>query len=380
VQSRYAYSNLGFDLVAWLLQKRSGLPFAELADRRLLRRLGMTASSFDRSKALASPSLARGQDAGRDVEVHIPMLGAGGLYSTARDMARFVSAQLAGTRAPDGGRLLSPAGMEAMRTPQFPVDHQAAGYGLGLFRRRAFGTLMCSHGGGGYGFDTEQRWFPELGLGVVVLTNDGDGSDIAQTLADHLSEAVIRHKAGPARPEPPARLTDRPVQAATPEELRPYEGRYRAYSGMRSFALVDGVLRYRVGDSDRPLDFHGDGEFTTEGERFRFHCDGQGKPIFADDLGSVGADTFVLNDRPGEPPGPDRPQWRALVGDYAGFAYGETIPLKITRQNGFLYASRAGGSKLLEERPGLFFTVWGESVEFDAEGLRYGNRRFRRVA
>lgn len=375
VQSRYAYSNLGFDLLAYLLQTRSKTPFPEYADARLFRRLGMSNTTFDRQRAMASTSFARGQVNGHNVDVLIPMLGAGGLYSSAADMAKFVAVELSGTNT-KSGRLLKKGTLEEMFTPQFPVDHQSAGYGLGIFKRRAFGTVMYSHGGGGYGYDSEQRWFPEFGLGVVVLTNDGDGSDIAQTVADHISEVCIKAKRAYASDEAPLILSDKPIQKASAADLAKFEGSYRAYSGMRFFSVVNGALHYRVGNNDQSLEFRGDGEFTSLDERFRFHLDPAGSPAEVDDLGTVGVDTFVLNNRPDEPPGPDKPEWKQYLGNYTGSAYGEKVPLRIYMENGYLYASRAGGTKLVEYRPGLFFTVWGESVEFCGRIVLFGNRSF----
>jgi CubicO group peptidase (beta-lactamase class C family) len=373
VQSRYAYSNLGFDLLAYLLQVRSGVPFAEYADAHLFRRLGMSHTTYDARRVRNTQHLARGQISGRDVGIFIPMLGAGGLYSNARDMAKFVTAQLADMNT-SSGRILKPQTLQAMRAPQFVVDHQTTGYGLGIFKRRAFGTVMYSHGGGGYGYDTEQRWFPQFGLGIVVLTNDGGGSDVAQTIADHLSEICIKARNGAVPNEPAPTLSDRPVQSDG--DLARFEGNYRAYSGMRSFKVIDEALHYKVGNNDRPLEYRGDGEFTSSNERFRFHFDSIGNATDADDLGTVGVDTFILNDRPGEPPGPDKPEWKQYLGAYSGFAYGDKVPLRIYLQNGYLYASRSGGTKLMEYRPGLFFTVWGESVEFVNRCVLYGNRNF----
>ena len=213
VQGRYAYSNLGFDLLAYLLQTRSKTPFPAYADAHLFHRLAMSNTTFDKQRALASPSFARGQVSGHDVNILIPMLGAGGLYSTAADMAKFVAVELADTKT-KSGRLLKKETLEEMFTPQFPVDHQSAGYGLGIFKRFAFGTVMYSHGGGGYGYDTEQRWFPKFGLGVVVLTNDGDGSDIAQIIADHISEVCIKAKGGLTSDDVPSILV--PGQSKKP--------------------------------------------------------------------------------------------------------------------------------------------------------------------
>src|SRR5262249_18640387 len=45
VEERFRYSNLGFDLVAYALQARSGKPFARLMEEELLEPLGMEAST-----------------------------------------------------------------------------------------------------------------------------------------------------------------------------------------------------------------------------------------------------------------------------------------------------------------------------------------------
>ena len=47
VGQRYAYSNLGIDMAAYILQEQSGVPFAEYARQRIFEPLGMTHSTFD---------------------------------------------------------------------------------------------------------------------------------------------------------------------------------------------------------------------------------------------------------------------------------------------------------------------------------------------
>src|SRR5262249_49306796 len=97
VEERFRYSNLGYDLIGYALQSRAGKPFARLMREELLEPLGMTTSTFDQGDALAYADRARGHIQGEEVPpLEVPMLGAGGLYSTARDMAKFVSFQMAG--------------------------------------------------------------------------------------------------------------------------------------------------------------------------------------------------------------------------------------------------------------------------------------------
>ena len=234
---------------------------------------------------------------------------------------------------------------------------------------------MLSHGGGGYGYDTEQRWLPEYRIGAAVLTNDGDGG-LAEEIADEALRAMLKDRYGTVPSDRPISLTDRPAVQPTPAETKALEGRYRAYSGMGTFTVVDGVLHYRVGTNDEPLTFHGGGEYTAGNDRCRFHLDDKGRGAWVEDLGTVGVDTFVANELTGEPPGPAKPEWSAFAGDYEGNAYGEASPAKIELRNGYLFLNRGGGTKLVEYRPGFFFTTWGESVTFTDDAMLYGNRRF----
>ena len=145
---------------------------------------------------------------------------------------------------------------------------------------------------------------------------------------------------------------------------------------MRFFKVVDGALHYRVGNNDQPLDFRGDGEFTSVNERFRFHPDSMGVAEEVNDLGTVGVDTFVLNNRPDEPSGPDKPAWKDYLGNYTGSAYGEKVPLRIYIENGYLYASRAGGTKLIEYRPGTLLFGVGRECGIPREHPALGQSQF----
>jgi hypothetical protein len=232
------------------------------------------------------------------------------------------------------------------------------------------------HGGGGYGYDTWQRWIPEYGIGAVVLTNE-DGYT-AEDIVDEALRTMIKRKLGHVPETPRLKLTDRPAVASDPANLKALEGTYRAYSGLRTFVVINGVLRYKAGHLDLALTDHGDGDFTADNERFRFHREGDS--IRVDDLGDEGVDTFIANELAGEPPGPAKPEWSQFTGDYEAHVWGETATVSVALRNGYLFVSRDGGTKLLEYAPGFFFTVWGESVTFADGTMIYGNRKFVRKA
>ena len=80
--------------------------------------------------------------------------------------------------------MISADALKAMYTPQFPLPGQKAGYGLGVNSRPYHGATLLFHGGGGYGYSTDQRWVPEYKVGVVILSNGDGGDNFVADLAD----------------------------------------------------------------------------------------------------------------------------------------------------------------------------------------------------
>jgi CubicO group peptidase (beta-lactamase class C family) len=107
---------------------------------------------------------------------------AGGVNSSAVDMAQWIRLQLSGG-AYQGQRLLSLQRVKELQTPnidvdfsegldklQFPADHFAA-YGLGWILMDYHGRKVVFHTGSNPGFKSEILLVPEEHLGVVILSN-----------------------------------------------------------------------------------------------------------------------------------------------------------------------------------------------------------------
>jgi CubicO group peptidase (beta-lactamase class C family) len=196
VGAGYAYSNLGIDLAGYILQTVTGQPFADYERDQLFQPLGMVNSSFDMAVIRAAPNRAIGHVGLAPAVpvaaplVAVPMVPAGGMYSSANDLARFIQFQL--NHGVVGGQsVLSPALLDEMLTVQFPVRGQRGGYALGVARTGWFkgrNADLFSHGGGGFGFLSDLWWLPELKVGIAVLTNSADhklqGSLALQVLDD----------------------------------------------------------------------------------------------------------------------------------------------------------------------------------------------------
>ncbi len=378
VGDHYSYSNVGIDLVGYAMERRLGAPFEQVMRRELLDPLGMNATTFDWLRAKSGASLALGQ---RDADVptrRIPIQPSGGMYSTVGDMAKFVRLHLNQGRH-EGGRLAPEGLLRAMGEITEPVEFQVNGYGLGLERRMRWGRIIHTHGGGGFGFQTEQRWIPEDDLGVIVLTNYGGDESVAVPLADRTLEIMLRARSAKVEEAPSPVLTRTPVEPADAEALAHLVGSYRGYGAVKSFAARSGALGVQTGDNFTALTTHGPAEFTTATERYRFRLDPFGRPQRIDYRGANGTDVLFPNALASDPSGPNDPAWRAYVGAYEGEAWGvETITTHIELRDGWLYSSRGGGTRLAPYAPDLFFAADGESVVFQGERMWLGNRPFTR--
>jgi CubicO group peptidase (beta-lactamase class C family) len=194
VGSGYAYSNLGIDLAAYILERAYGEPFASVVHDLLLAPLGMDASTFDRARVRTTEDRAVGHsDSFGAQPVDIPMTGAGGLWTSAADLAKFLEFQL-GDGTFDGHIVLDAAHMMQMRTIPAPHTGAVAGYALGVARTRfrpgGHNLDLFSHGGGGFGFLSDLFWVPQLQLGIALLTNS-DTHDLQVVLAGGILRDLV---------------------------------------------------------------------------------------------------------------------------------------------------------------------------------------------
>ena len=182
--SRYRYSNTGYALLALLVERASGQPFARFLDDRIFRPLGMRGSVAHEAGVSAVPNRAWGytERDGRFVRTDqsptSAVLGDGGVYSSVEDLARW-------DRALTDGTLLGPDAMRgAFEPPRLPGG-AASQYGFGWFVDTFGGTTRHRHHGETRGFTNYIQRFPDRGLTVVLLTNrtGGDPWDVAERIA-----------------------------------------------------------------------------------------------------------------------------------------------------------------------------------------------------
>lgn len=125
------------------------------------------------------------------------------MWSTANDMARWLSTELARGVAPNGKRVASEANVVRRWEPQMKITETVA-YGLGLAVSKVHGIRVISHGGATAGFSSDALWMPDKGVGLVVLTNGNYplAGEIRTPIGRRLFELIFD-----AKPDAEERLT-----------------------------------------------------------------------------------------------------------------------------------------------------------------------------
>ena len=165
---KWSYSNSGYVLLGYLIEKISGKSYRDFVEENLLKPLAMNDSGYDSNSAIILHR-ADGYSPGPDgpvnagyIDMSIPF-SAGALYSTTHDLLRWEQGLF-------GGKVLSPASLKKMTTP-FKEN-----YACGLAVRTVNGRTEFEHGGGIEGFNTDMAYYPDDKLTVIVLANLNGGA------------------------------------------------------------------------------------------------------------------------------------------------------------------------------------------------------------
>ncbi|MCY0953101.1 serine hydrolase domain-containing protein [Streptomyces sp. H27-S2] len=194
--ARFRYSNLGAGLLGLALARRAGTDYESLVTRTICTPLGMgdTVVSVDAARTRRS---ARGHDRrGRPTPPwHLADLtGAGGLRSTATDLAAFVRAQLDGGPEPLAAAIRLSREVEHRKSP-FAWAH--LGWMAHRLHPRQGAHLQIWHNGGTGGFSSFVAFDPEKRLGVIALGNtsrpvDRPAFDLLRSLQTQHGSAAPR--------------------------------------------------------------------------------------------------------------------------------------------------------------------------------------------
>jgi CubicO group peptidase (beta-lactamase class C family) len=172
--TRHTYSNHGFATLGQIVEDVTGQLLSRHFREHIFGPLGMTDTDLARSDRIRARLAtgyalrAGGPRAVRDCD--LVTVGAGGIYSTTADMARYVAALLAGGSG-EHGPILKPETLTSMFAPHYQPDPRLSGVGLAFFRHNLGGHLVVEHDGLVPGFNSQMSLAPHDGTGVVAFTN-----------------------------------------------------------------------------------------------------------------------------------------------------------------------------------------------------------------
>jgi serine beta-lactamase-like protein LACTB, mitochondrial len=196
-ETQYGYSTFGWILVSAAVEAVAEEPFFTFMRSQIFKPLGMADTTSDSGTepmpdrvtfyypGFSRPELATAVD-------YSCFAGAGGFLSTPSDLVRFGMAL-------GSGKLLPPARVKMLQTPQLLASGQETEYGLGwmleTFELAGEPTRLASHASRTLlGASTSFMTFPERGIVVAVTSNTSfaDTRSIALRIAEAFAEQERR--------------------------------------------------------------------------------------------------------------------------------------------------------------------------------------------
>ncbi len=189
--SQYVYSNTGYNLLAELVHRVTGLSFAEWTETRIFEPLGMKASRFLDDHTTLIPNRASSYYKGNDgmylvANNNLTALGSSSLFSTTSDLAKWVTNL-------DRPKEDMASVVKRMFTKGKLNNGEEISYAFGLSINETNGVKWISHGGSWASFRSHLAYLPDHHLSVVVLINEpGNTYKMARDIAKlFLSESAI---------------------------------------------------------------------------------------------------------------------------------------------------------------------------------------------
>lgn len=182
--------------------KELGAAYDQAMQVKIFDPLGMKSTTFDMAKALggdhASP---HGNDVdGKPSVANIafdysvmPHRPAGGVWTSANDLIRYVQLELAQGKLPNGKQLVSGENLLERRKPQISTGEDSA-YGMGLSVETQYKVTVVHHGGSMAGYKSDIMFLPDYGVGAVILTNADTGGVLVGTFQRRLLEVLFDGK------------------------------------------------------------------------------------------------------------------------------------------------------------------------------------------
>ncbi len=252
--SEHMYSNMGYTLLGEIAPAVSGRSFADFTRERIFDPLGMSRTHFhdDHQHVVPGRAYSYFSDAGtwKNLVLSYANAGATSLFTTAIDLLLWL----------DNFRTLA-VGSEEVRREMIKIPRiggcagGGAGYASGISVDEYRGQAIWSHSGGDAGFRSFVSWFPEVNVGISVVSNVAATN--AGGLASEVADLVLADRLEPR---------DETAPEVATEPAEPLGADAEGLVGWYFSPELDRLLAVAIADGELVLRHprHGDLAFTKE--------------------------------------------------------------------------------------------------------------------
>jgi len=207
--TKWSYSNTGYILLGRIVERVSGESLGDFLSHRIFKSLGMEHTFYELNPSdgriaagylsflLSDPELAAPEASGW-------LGGAGGIYSTPADLAKWDLALI-------GGKVVNPDSYALMTKSRKLPDGKLTEYGCGLSIKLQNGREVIAHSGAVSGFNTFNAIVPSTRSAVIMTCNMEGGLG---SLPDRVLALLLKEQSNvPAVSGPPATDTVKAIFA-----------------------------------------------------------------------------------------------------------------------------------------------------------------------
>jgi CubicO group peptidase (beta-lactamase class C family) len=255
------YNNSAFYIAGLVIEKASGMSYEEFLSKNLFERAGMTHSYYC-SEQKVIKNRAHGYDMEKDGLVRAAFLdhtwpyAAGSICSTVEDLVKWDDAL-------HHGKILSDAMYKELLTTAVLNDGSVTHYAKGLTLQERNGHNMIEHGGGIFGFLSENRYFPDEDLKIVVLVNS-TGPVSPDAIADNITQFIFGKSIS----------SGNVFTGDLSKYMGTYKGRGRGRDLTATVTKNDSTILLQIRDKPNALKFVKDDTWTDGGTTYTFTGDG----------------------------------------------------------------------------------------------------------
>ncbi|WNS44229.1 serine hydrolase domain-containing protein [Paenibacillus sp. MMS20-IR301] len=264
------YCNDGFTLAEILVEQVSGMDFTSYIHRYITEPLGMngTKTPLDSPDTVKMAGLYYPTYTGQLPTEAVNVIGTGGIYSTAEDLARFSQIFTGEAEEVLSGKSAEAMAQAEYKTPLWPDDaDNSIDFGLGwdgvnLYPFSEYGMKALTKGGDTPLYHASLVVLPEQEMAAAVISSGG-ASTYDQLLATEILLQALKEK-GVIAEFKPEKSYGAPVKADMPESLLQYSGIYGATGTTMNIDIAEdgGMSITPEHSSENPVQFY---QYSADG-------------------------------------------------------------------------------------------------------------------